>query len=227
MSQAEVDMAGLGFPKLPAGFDADAFFPARLPPRRRRHSANSRRNAYRFNKLHTMDIEPPESIAPLTKTLSWSADNIVSESATEEKKTDSTGPPSPDSSSPPETQDSDPQPAETGGAREIDASSESDGESAQKKADLSRTVFESKRAQEEKDEVETKAVATSPDGRFLKFNIEIGRGSFKTVYKGLDTETTVEVAWCELQVNRTMHLCTYIPVCTKHHCESIPILILF
>ncbi|XP_009946000.1 PREDICTED: serine/threonine-protein kinase WNK2-like, partial [Leptosomus discolor] len=44
-----------------------------------------------------------------------------------------------------------------------------------------------------------KAVATSLDGRFLKFDIELGRGSFKTVYKGLDTETWVEVAWCELQ----------------------------
>uniref|UniRef100_A0A669BIM5 Protein kinase domain-containing protein n=1 Tax=Oreochromis niloticus TaxID=8128 RepID=A0A669BIM5_ORENI len=56
-----------------------------------------------------------------------------------------------------------------------------------------------KREQEEIEEAETKAVGTSPDGRFLKFDIEIGRGSFKTVYKGLDTETTVEVAWCELQ----------------------------
>ncbi|XP_040047262.2 serine/threonine-protein kinase WNK4 isoform X2 [Gasterosteus aculeatus] len=54
--------------------------------------------------------------------------------------------------------------------------------------------------EEERDEEETEAVASSPDGRFLKFNIEIGRGSFKAVYKGLDTETTVEVAWCELQV---------------------------
>ena len=45
-----------------------------------------------------------------------------------------------------------------------------------------------------------KAVSTSPGGRFLKFDIELGRGSFKTVYKGLDTETWVEVAWCELQV---------------------------
>ncbi|TMS16806.1 Serine/threonine-protein kinase WNK2 [Larimichthys crocea] len=44
-----------------------------------------------------------------------------------------------------------------------------------------------------------KAVSTSPGGRFLKFDIELGRGSFKTVYKGLDTETWVEVAWCELQ----------------------------
>ncbi|XP_063156519.1 serine/threonine-protein kinase WNK4 isoform X2 [Candoia aspera] len=56
--------------------------------------------------------------------------------------------------------------------------------------------------QEENEEAETRAVATSPDGRFLKFDIEIGRGSFKTVYKGLDTETTVEVAWCELQTRK-------------------------
>jgi WNK lysine deficient protein kinase len=27
----------------------------------------------------------------------------------------------------------------------------------------------------------------------------LGRGSFKTVYRGLDTETGVAVAWCELQ----------------------------
>ncbi|XP_049330999.1 serine/threonine-protein kinase WNK1 isoform X7 [Astyanax mexicanus] len=58
---------------------------------------------------------------------------------------------------------------------------------------------EAEKKEREDEEVETKAVGTSPDGRFLKFDIEIGRGSFKTVYKGLDTETTVEVAWCELQ----------------------------
>ncbi|XP_071035049.1 uncharacterized protein [Parasteatoda tepidariorum] len=50
----------------------------------------------------------------------------------------------------------------------------------------------------EKDEAE-KAQAISPDGRFLKFEEEVGRGSFKTVYKGLDTLTGVAVAWCELQ----------------------------
>lgn len=59
---------------------------------------------------------------------------------------------------------------------------------------------ERRREQEEKEDMETQAVATSPDGRYLKFDIEIGRGSFKTVYRGLDTDTTVEVAWCELQV---------------------------
>ncbi|KAF7240147.1 Serine/threonine-protein kinase WNK3 [Varanus komodoensis] len=51
------------------------------------------------------------------------------------------------------------------------------------------------------EEAEMKAVATSPGGRFLKFDIELGRGAFKTVFKGLDTETWVEVAWCELQVS--------------------------
>ncbi|XP_050413122.2 uncharacterized protein LOC126827703 isoform X3 [Patella vulgata] len=52
---------------------------------------------------------------------------------------------------------------------------------------------------DEKNEYEVKALSTSPNERFLKFDIEIGRGSFKTVFKGLDTETGVAVAWCELQ----------------------------
>ncbi|KAE8613529.1 hypothetical protein XENTR_v10007754 [Xenopus tropicalis] len=58
---------------------------------------------------------------------------------------------------------------------------------------------EQEKLADENEKLETTAVGFSPDGRFLKFDIEIGRGSFKTVYKGLDTETTVEVAWCELQ----------------------------
>ncbi|CAJ1056919.1 serine/threonine-protein kinase WNK1-like isoform X1 [Xyrichtys novacula] len=75
---------------------------------------------------------------------------------------------------------------------------EGDKESAKARAEAEQREAE-KRVQEDIEEAETKAVGTSPDGRFLKFDIEIGRGSFKTVYKGLDTETTVEVAWCELQ----------------------------
>ncbi|CAG06562.1 unnamed protein product, partial [Tetraodon nigroviridis] len=82
--------------------------------------------------------------------------------------------------------------------------SESENELQNKQKILSRIKFDAQWEQEEKEDVETKAVATSPDGRYLKFNIEIGRGSFKTVYKGLDTETTVEVAWCELQVGRRL-----------------------
>lgn len=60
-------------------------------------------------------------------------------------------------------------------------------------------------SEENEEEAEMKAVSTSPGGRFLKFDIELGRGSFKTVYKGLDTDTWVEVAWCELQVKE--HKC--------------------
>ena len=53
------------------------------------------------------------------------------------------------------------------------------------------------------DDEEEEAVGSSPDGRFIKYAEEIGRGAFKTVYRGLDTETSVAVAWCELQVNET------------------------
>ncbi|XP_025935227.1 serine/threonine-protein kinase WNK3 [Apteryx rowi] len=56
-----------------------------------------------------------------------------------------------------------------------------------------------KAKQDIEEEAEMKAVATSPGGRFLKFDIELGRGAFKTVFKGFDTDTWVEVAWCELQ----------------------------
>nr|XP_020469355.1 LOW QUALITY PROTEIN: serine/threonine-protein kinase WNK1 [Monopterus albus] len=79
-----------------------------------------------------------------------------------------------------------------------DEGEEEDKDSAKARAEAEQREAE-KKVQDDIEEAETKAVGTSPDGRFLKFDIEIGRGSFKTVYKGLDTETTVEVAWCELQ----------------------------
>ncbi|XP_053282718.1 serine/threonine-protein kinase WNK1 isoform X2 [Pleuronectes platessa] len=73
-----------------------------------------------------------------------------------------------------------------------------DKDSAKARAEAEQREAE-KKVQDDIEEAESVAVGTSPDGRFLKFDIELGRGSFKTVYKGLDTETTVEVAWCELQ----------------------------
>ena len=83
---------------------------------------------------------------------------------------------------------------------------EEDKETAKARAEAEQREAE-KKVQDDIEEAETKAVGTSPDGRFLKFDIEIGRGSFKTVYKGLDTETTVEVAWCELQVRQLYNFC--------------------
>ncbi|KOB77581.1 Serine/threonine-protein kinase wnk 1,3,4 [Operophtera brumata] len=50
----------------------------------------------------------------------------------------------------------------------------------------------------EKDEDEEEPIGVSPCGRFFKYDKEVGRGSFKTVYHGLDTQTGVAVAWCEL-----------------------------
>lgn len=67
------------------------------------------------------------------------------------------------------------------GANSGDSNSESNKESEDELADEAETARD-----------------TSPDGRFLKFE-EIGRGSFKTVYKGLDSRDGVAVAWCELQ----------------------------
>nr|XP_021326362.1 serine/threonine-protein kinase WNK1 isoform X2 [Danio rerio] len=80
-----------------------------------------------------------------------------------------------------------------------EAEKEEDEDSKEKAARAEAELRDAKKEEEDNEEIETNAVGTSPDGRFLKFDIEIGRGSFKTVYKGLDTETTVEVAWCELQ----------------------------
>ena len=58
---------------------------------------------------------------------------------------------------------------------------------------------EARAQKEEEEEEDQPAIDQSPDGRFLKFAEEVGRGSFKTVYKGLDTVSGVAVAWCELQ----------------------------
>uniref|UniRef100_A0A8C6BSZ0 non-specific serine/threonine protein kinase n=1 Tax=Monodon monoceros TaxID=40151 RepID=A0A8C6BSZ0_MONMO len=94
-----------------------------------------------------------------------------------------------------------PAPAPEGGPREEEAAAaarKEDVGALEARPELGRARREEPE-EEEDDEDDLKAVATSLDGRFLKFDIELGRGSFKTVYKGLDTETWVEVAWCELQ----------------------------
>lgn len=85
--------------------------------------------------------------------------------------------------------------------QDVSSDSDSEEERQQEEQEQEQKQEEGMVAVLEEEEEETQAVASSPDGRFLKFNCEIGRGSFKTVYKGLDTETTLEVAWCELQVS--------------------------
>ncbi|XP_068439947.1 serine/threonine-protein kinase WNK4 [Clinocottus analis] len=211
MSHAQVEIPGRGFPGLPVDMTDDCF--PRGPSVLRAHGLGARRNSYGLQKI-TMDIDSPLYSGVLSKALSWSAENIptLCESRAEEEeagKTDESPPsPSPLSSpgtgsiTPPSSQEpgakSGSPPGERTGARSASSGSENELQSKQLKVSP-RVMFDAQWEQEEKEDVETKAVATSPDGRYLKFNIEIGRGSFKTVYKGLDTETTVEVAWCELQ----------------------------
>ncbi|XP_061529534.1 serine/threonine-protein kinase WNK2-like isoform X2 [Phycodurus eques] len=83
-------------------------------------------------------------------------------------------------------------------AKEIARANEEKGKSGGDALNATKSTVKAA-SEETEEEAEMKAVSTSPGGRFLKFDIELGRGSFKTVYKGLDTDTWVEVAWCELQ----------------------------
>ncbi|TNN03266.1 hypothetical protein fugu_000295 [Takifugu bimaculatus] len=190
MSHAQLEIAGRGFPGHPMDMTDDCLSP--VPSVLRAHGLGARRNSY---------------AAHFPKALSWSAENILTlpESRVEEEKNDYSPPsPSPVSSpatgsiTPPCSQEPD---AAAQGSSAQSSESENEVQNKQQKI-LSRVKFDAQWEQDEKEDVETKAVATSPDGRYLKFNIEIGRGSFKTVYKGLDTETTVEVAWCELQTRK-------------------------
>lgn len=61
--------------------------------------------------------------------------------------------------------------------------------------------FEEQRKQQKKDDDDDEPIGMSPCGRFFKYDKEVGRGSFKTVFRGLDTQTGVAVAWCELLVS--------------------------
>ncbi|GAA6214546.1 serine/threonine-protein kinase WNK4 isoform X2 [Lates japonicus] len=214
MSHAQVEIPGRGFPGLSVAMTDDCL--SRVPSVLRTHGLGARRNSYGLQKI-SMDIDSPLYSGALSKALSWSAENILtlSESRAEDEKTDDSPPsPSPVSSpgtssnTPPCSQEPDAgaltgnwDPVPRTGAQDASSDSENELQNKQHKI-LSRITFDTQWEQEEKEDVETKAVATSPDGRYLKFNIEIGRGSFKTVYKGLDTETTVEVAWCELQTRK-------------------------
>ncbi|KAM4525428.1 serine/threonine-protein kinase WNK4 isoform 1-T1 [Odontesthes bonariensis] len=215
MSHAQVEIPGRGFPGLSVDMNDDCL--SRVPSVLRTHGLGARRNSYGLQKI-SMDIDSPLYSGALSKALSWSAENILtlSESRVEEEKIDETPPSSSSPVSSPGTSSStpacsiEPDAGSPGGnwdsvqrssARDASSDSENELQNKQNKI-LSRITFDSQWEQEEKEDVETKAVATSPDGRYLKFNIEIGRGSFKTVYKGLDTETTVEVAWCELQTRK-------------------------
>lgn len=42
-------------------------------------------------------------------------------------------------------------------------------------------------------------VERSPDGRYLRYDVQLGRGAFKTVYKAFDEREGIEVAWNQIR----------------------------
>ena len=56
-------------------------------------------------------------------------------------------------------------------------------------------------ARSESEDEGEKTLEISPDGQFYKINQVVGKGAFKIVHRGLNAETGVPVAWCELQSN--------------------------
>lgn len=47
-----------------------------------------------------------------------------------------------------------------------------------------------------------KHIEEDPSGRFIRYDVLLGQGSYKLVYKAFDTHEAVEVAWNKLQVDR-------------------------
>jgi nitrous oxide reductase len=45
-------------------------------------------------------------------------------------------------------------------------------------------------------------VEISPKGRFQRFSEELGSGAYKIVYRAVDIETGMEVAWNVINLNR-------------------------
>eukprot|EP00965_Chrysotila_dentata_P229669 6197309-Pleurochrysis_carterae.AAC.2 len=45
-------------------------------------------------------------------------------------------------------------------------------------------------------------VERSPDGRYSRFRQSLGTGAFKAVFKAYDEEEGIEVAWCQVNLDR-------------------------
>lgn len=77
---------------------------------------------------------------------------------------------------------------------------EEDGEVSDNNGDRRRTVGDAQHNNNADDNVSDAddPIGMSPCKRFFKYDTEVGYGSFKTVFRGLDTHTGVAVAWCEL-----------------------------
>uniref|UniRef100_A0A7S0S189 non-specific serine/threonine protein kinase n=1 Tax=Chlamydomonas leiostraca TaxID=1034604 RepID=A0A7S0S189_9CHLO len=56
-------------------------------------------------------------------------------------------------------------------------------------------------AHDGEEQEEMKAVETDPTGRYTRYEVVLGRGAFKTVYKAFDEHLGLETAWNQVKVN--------------------------
>jgi serine/threonine protein kinase len=141
---------------------------------------------------------PPEAKPETEKEAAASKPPTPSPEATGTAAVEAEQPPNPEESKPEEPAAAAPQPPSEPTSTAPPAATASTASTAtDPKPETANQKPETKPEEEEDDDPD--AVDTSLDGRFLKFPEEIGRGSFKTVYRGLDANTGVAVAWCELQ----------------------------
>ncbi|XP_067825006.1 serine/threonine-protein kinase WNK4 isoform X2 [Heptranchias perlo] len=200
MSQAEVDLAGFGVITSALDLDRSSFLHKMHSHRRRLSGRECRRNSYRHQRKSSIEIEIGAD--GLLRRPLWSQvapDGHTAPGCFGEREVGASA----GLAGSPQSRRLDPVNRErlskTAAAHSSDTE---DGPPRIQHKESASDLPEESKMEPEENEVEMKAVDTSPDGRFLKFNIELGRGSFKTVYKGLDTEITVEVAWCELQTRK-------------------------
>merc|ERR1719204_2826608 len=90
-------------------------------------------------------------------------------------------------------------------ATQIEKLANANAEHIKRKADNIREAIKSqkegltnKQESSDDEQEDDKVLETSPNGNYYKVNKEIGRGSFKAVYRGMDANNGVSVAWCEL-----------------------------
>eukprot|EP01135_Chromosphaera_perkinsii_P011999 Nk52_evm7s2568 gene=Nk52_evmTU7s2568 len=70
---------------------------------------------------------------------------------------------------------------------------------AERKVKPRKDEHEGQNGLEDDAEEEGEIAEVSPDGRFQRYDTVLGSGAFKTVYKGIDSDEVVEIAWNELK----------------------------
>ena len=78
---------------------------------------------------------------------------------------------------------------------DLESEEDDDDEESQNESDDEDEDEDEDEDAEDEEEEDQKMAEESPKGRFKRFHEELGRGAYKVVFKGVDLETGLEVAW--------------------------------